>query len=234
MRAFIEERRRDPREDLTSALIHARTDDGEPALTTDEVIGVLNSNLVAGIETTAIFIPLLLRELLVVPERWAEIVADRTMPWGWLGASRSSWLIDRAVDEALRMWAPARASRRVATEDSTIAGVPIPKGSAVLVAWASVNRDEAVFDDPDRFDLHRSNASKHLSFGRYTHMCIGAPLARLEARVAIEAFIDRLDDIRLVDGQDERWLPHTILPRFARLEIAWDVHDHPAQGGPMQ
>lgn len=218
MRAFIEERRRDPRDDLTSALIHARTDDGEPALTTDEVLGVLNSNLVAGIETTAIFIPLLLRELLKVPERWEEVSRDRA-------------LIADAIDEALRLWAPARASRRVATENATIAGVPIPKGSAVLVAWSSANRDEEVFDDPDRFDLHRSNAGKHLSFGRYTHMCIGAPLARLEARVAIEAFLDRLDGIRLVEGQPEEWVPHTILPRFARLEIAWDVRDEGRIGG---
>jgi cytochrome P450 len=62
-------------------------------------------------------------------------------------------------------------------------------------------------------------------------MCIGAPLARLEARVAIEAFLDRLDGIRLAKGHPEEWLPHTILPRFARLDIAWDVRDRASIGG---
>jgi cytochrome P450 len=210
MLAFIEERRRDPRDDLTSALIHARDDDGGPALTTDEVLGVLNSNLVAGIETTAIFIPLLLRELLQDPARWAAVREDRV-------------LIANAVDEALRMWAPARTNRRAVTQDTAIGGVPIPKGSHVIVAYSSANRDPDVFDDPDAFDLHRRNANKHLSFGRYTHMCIGAPLARLESRITIEAVIDRLPGVRLVADQVERWLPHTILPRFAAMEIEWDV-----------
>jgi cytochrome P450 len=211
MLKFIEQRREDPKDDLTSALIHARTDDGEPALTTEEVLGVVNSNLVAGVETTAIFIPLLLRELLSVPERWDAVRRDRS-------------LIANAIEETLRLWAPARTNRRVTIEDTSIGGVPIPKGAAVLVAYSSANRDDEVFAHADAFELQRPNANKHLSFGRYTHMCIGAPLARLEARVAVEAIMDRLPNVRLVDDQAEHWLPHTILPRFATLELAWDVN----------
>jgi cytochrome P450 len=170
----------------------------------------VNSNLVAGVETTAIFIPLLLRALLSVPERWQAVQRDRS-------------LITNAVEETLRLWAPARTNRRVTTEDASIGGVPIPKGAAVLVAYSSANRDDEIFEDADEFELNRQNANKHLSFGRYTHMCIGAPLARLEARVAVEAIMDRLPNVRLVDDQTEQWLPHTILPRFASLELAWDV-----------
>jgi cytochrome P450 len=171
---------------------------------------VLNSNLVAGIETTAIFLPLLLRELLRHPVPWAEVQRDRS-------------LIANAVDEALRLWAPARTNRRAVTQDTMIGGVPIRKGAHVLIAYSSANRDPEAFERANAFDIHRHNANKHLSFGRYTHMCIGAPLARLEARVTIDAVIDRLPNVRLVPGQAETWLPHVILPRFTALEIEWDV-----------
>jgi len=210
MREFVEERRRDPQPDLTSGLIHATTDDDEPALTTDEVIGVLNSNLVAGVETSSIFMPLLVRELLSRPGLWEEVKQDRSV-------------IPNTIDEGLRYWAPARTNMRSVTEDSVVGGVEIPKGSKVLIATASADRDPEVFDDPERFDIHRANANKHLSFGRYAHMCIGAPLARLEARIAIEALADRIPDVRLVEGQSEEWIPHMILPRFQSLQLVWSV-----------
>jgi cytochrome P450 len=208
MRAFIADRRADPREDLTSALLHAKGDAGEPALSEDEVIGVLNSNLVAGIETTAIYLALLVRQLLERPADWERLKADPAR-------------IGNAVEEGLRCWAPARSILRAVTEDAEVGGVTIPAGSMVALVLSSADRDEAVFERPDEFDLDRPNANKHLSFGRYTHMCIGAPLARLEARVAIEALADRIPGVRLAAEQPEAWVPHMIVPRFNSLLLEW-------------
>lgn len=209
MTAFVEDKRTNPTPDLTSSLVHAESDDGSPALSTDEVLGVLNSNLVAGIETTAILIPMLLRQLLAHAEQWDAVRADQS-------------LLDNAIDEALRMWPPARASWRVVTEDTEIGGVLVPAGAPLLMSWAAANRDPEVFEDPATFDLHRKNANKHLSFGRYAHMCLGAPLARLETRIAIQAIIDRLPNVRLAAEQNNQWVPHAIMPRPATLELEWD------------
>jgi cytochrome P450 len=210
MRDFIEERRARPQLDLTSALIHAQSDDGEPALSTDEVIGVLNSNLTAGIETTAIFLPLLLRDLLGHAGLWAEVLEDRAV-------------LPNAIDEALRFWTPARAILRSTTQPVVVGGVAIPANAQVALALASADRDEGIFEDPDRFDVHRRNANKHLAFGRWNHICIGAPLARLEARVAIETLADAIPDVRLAPDQQEQWIPHMIVPRFQRLDLEWDA-----------
>lgn len=208
MRGFIADRRENPREDLTSALLHAKGDDGEPALSEDEVIGVLNSNLVAGIETTAIFLAVFLLQLLRRPADWEALKADR----GRIG---------NAVEEGLRCWAPARNILRAVTEDAEVGGVAIPAGSMLVLSLASADRDETVFEHPDEFDVDRSNANKHLSFGRWTHMCIGAPLARLEARVAIDALADRIPEVRLAAEQEQAWVPHVIVPRFNSLRLEW-------------
>jgi cytochrome P450 len=210
MRDFIEERRARPQLDLTSALIHAQSDDGEPALSTDEVIGVLNSNLTAGIETTAIFLPLLLRDLLSHAGLWAEVLEDRSV-------------LPNAIDEALRFWTPARAILRSTTQPVVVGGVAIPANAQVAIALASADRDEDIFEDPDRFDVHRRNANKHLAFGRWSHICLGAPLARLEARVAMETLADAIPDVRLAPDPHEQWIPHIIVPRFQRLDLEWDA-----------
>jgi cytochrome P450 len=209
MTDFVEERRAHPQADLTSALIHATSDNGEPALSTEEVIGVLNSNLTAGIETTTIFLPLLLRELLAREDLWEQIKRDRS-------------LLPNAVEEGLRYFAPARTNMRDVTEEAVIGGVAIPAGAKLVIAIASADRDEHVFADPDRFDIRRPNANKHLSFGRWTHMCIGAPLARLETRVAIETLADKIPDVRLVPDQEEVWIAHMIVPRFMSLLLEWE------------
>ena len=206
---FVEERRARPREDVISRLIHARTPEGDAALTTPEVIGVLNSLLVAGVETTAIFVPTFLRLLLLHPEQWAAVRADRA-------------LLPRAIEEGLRIQPTARGNRRTATRDAEVGGVVIPEGKDLYLMYVSANFDEAVFEDAERFDLHRPRVDRHLTFGKGTHFCIGAPLARLQSRVAVEAVMDRLPNLRLVDEEIE-WLPHMTLPRPSRVRFAWDV-----------
>jgi cytochrome P450 len=213
---FVEQRRDTPRDDLVSALLAARTPEGDAALTTAEVIAVLNSLLVAGVETTAVFVPMLLRELLGHPEQWAALRGDPT-------------LLPAAVEEGLRHRSTARGVRRTATRDTEIAGVPIPAGKDVFLTYASANHDEAVFEDPGRFDIHRARADRHLSFGKGIHYCIGAPLARLQSVVAVRTVLDRLPGLRLVDREVE-WLPHMTLPRPARVRFAWDPVPVPTEG----
>jgi cytochrome P450 len=208
LHGFIEERRGEPRDDLTSALLHATTDDGEPALSTEEVVAFLNSLLVAGVDTTANFIPLMLRELLRRPEAWAEVSGDRKA-------------LEAALEEGLRYLVPSRGVRRTATREVELSGVTIAAGEDLFVMIAGADRDPEVFVDPDEFDIHRVNARDHLSFGKGTHMCIGAPLARLETRVALEVVAERLPGVRLAEGQTERWLPDLILPRFRSLTLEW-------------
>jgi cytochrome P450 len=205
---FVDDRRYHPRDDLISGLILAEGDEGEPALSNDEIIGVVNSFLVAGVETTAVFIPLLVRELLRHPDQWEELKADRS-------------LIPNTVEEALRFWAPARATRRLVLRDTEIGGVAIPEGAVVQILELSACHDSAVFERPETFDVRRPNASKHVAFGHGIHMCIGAPLARLEAQMALETLIARIPDVRLVEGQQETWLPHFTLPRFTSLLLEW-------------
>ncbi|HEX4360250.1 MAG TPA: cytochrome P450 [Pseudonocardia sp.] len=216
---FVEQRRDTPRDDLVSALLAARTPEGDAALTTVEVIAVLNSLLVAGVETTAVFVPMLLRELLRHPEQWAALRADPA-------------LLPFVIEEGLRRLSTARGVRRTATRDTEIAGVPIPAGKDVFLTYASANHDEAVFAEPDRFDIRRARADRHLSFGKGIHYCIGAPLARLQSSVAVRTVLDRLPGLRLVDREIE-WLPHMTLPRPVRVRFAWDPVPVPAPAGGM-
>jgi cytochrome P450 len=206
--AFVDERRENPRDDLTSDLLQARTDDGRPLMTTDEVIGFLDSLLIAGVGTTKNFIALATRELLSHPDQWEEIKADRS-------------LLDNALEECLRVRTPSRGSRRTAMRDVMIGGTTIPKGAAVQILLFSPQRDETMFDDGDTFDIHRPNANKHFAFGRWTHKCLGENLATLEARVSFEQFLDRLPHLRLAPNQEYQWVPNMTIPEFKSLKLEW-------------
>lgn len=208
LRGFVEERRADPRDDLTSALITATGDDGEPALTTSEVTSLIAAILNAGTATTANFLPVLLRALLEVPSRWDAVRADRA-------------LIAVAIEEGLRLTSPVRGVRRTATREAVVGGVTIPAGAELYVHYGAAQRDVSVFRAPDTFDLDRADLRHHFAFGRWTHMCLGAPLARLEARVMLECLMDRIPSLRLVPGQTERWLPNLLSPVFTTLLLEW-------------
>jgi cytochrome P450 len=177
-------------------------------MTTDQVVGFIDSLLIAGVGTTKNFIALATRELLSHREQWEEIKADRS-------------LLDNALEECLRLRTPSRGSRRTALRDVTVGGVTIPKGAAVQILLFSPQRDESVFDDPDTLDIHRPDAKKHFAFGRWTHMCLGSHLARLEARVSFELFLDRIPDMRLVPDQEYRWVPNMTIPEFKTLQVEW-------------
>jgi cytochrome P450 len=137
---------------------------------------------VAGNETTRNLISHGMRLLIEYPEARERLLADRT-------------LLPTAIEEMLRFSPPVMYFRRTATQDTEIAGVPIAAGDKVTVWYPSANRDEAVFEQPDEFDIAR-DPNDHLAFGVGEHFCLGSHLARLEIRVMFERLLERLPDIR--------------------------------------
>ena len=185
--AAAEERRVDPRDDLISVLIAKESED---ALTIDEVIGFVILMLIAGNETTTGLIGGTAIALLENPEQLAAVQAEPA-------------LISNLVEEALRYTSPVQLLFRQTVREVQLAGVTLPAGAIVLPSYAAANRDPARFPDPDRFDLKR-NTQGHLGFGLGIHFCLGASLARLEARVVFEGLVPRLEKLQLRDSK-VRW-----------------------------
>jgi cytochrome P450 len=123
------------------------------------------------------------------------------------------------VDEVLRFESPFRFHPRSVPHDTDLGGVRIPQGSMVVLLWASANRDPAVFEHPDNFMLDRTNARMHMGFGRGIHFCVGAPLARLEARVVLERLLARTRSFTLGDPETCAWVPNLWVRRHERVPI---------------
>lgn len=176
MTEVLDRRRREPKDDMVSHLLGAQVDGA--SLTEAELMSFMFLLLAAGLETTVHLLNHTARELAARPEVLARVRADHA-------------LIPRLVEEVLRHEPPVRAVYRLVTGDTELAGVRLSRGSRVLVILGSANRDEDRFADADRFDLDRAGAST-LPFGHGIHFCLGAPLARLEARLALEALLPRI------------------------------------------
>ncbi|MFL5351996.1 cytochrome P450 [Archangium sp.] len=184
----LEERRREPRDDLMSDLLSAHVD-GE-ALTQTELMGFMFLLLIGGLETT---VHLLSASVLKLQEDPALMARLRAEPE----------LIPRFIDEMLRHSGPVHGIVRLTTDDVELGGAHVPRGERLLLLMASANRDEARFLEPDRFDLERAG-SQQLPFGHGAHFCLGAQLARMEARLALEALLARF--ARLTPGDEPaRW-----------------------------
>jgi cytochrome P450 len=179
---LLEERRRAPREDLLTALAVAEID-GE-RLSEHELVSFCFLLLVAGQETTKNLIANFVLTLSEHPEVQDELV-------------RQPELMPKAVEEVLRYLPPVWFLMRRTTSDVELSGVRIPAGEMVLPWTASANRDSTRFPDPDRLDVRRE-PNRHLSFGHGVHFCVGAPLSRLEANVALPMMLEQLKDLRVV------------------------------------
>ena len=205
---LVASRAKEPREDITSDLVLAR--DGDlPALTHAEVTTIVYGLLLAGHETTTNLLGNAFRQLLAQRSAWEEICHDPS-------------LIPNAIEEVLRLDSSVIVWRRKTTQTVEIGGVAIPAGADLLLLLGSANRDPAVFEDPERFDIHRANAREHLAFGHGPHLCLGAPLARLEARVVLEEFTARFPSLRLVAGQMLRFMPNVSFRGPLSLLAEWD------------
>lgn len=180
---FVNEKAKNPGDDYTSDLHEIRAED-ESNLSLDEVVSICYSLSFAGHETTTNLILNGLRNLLSHPKLWDELREDES-------------LIENAVEEVLRRDTSVVSWRRSTTRAVEISGVEVPEGARLMLLLASANRDESVFEDPDAFDIRRGNANKHLAFSHGIHFCLGAPLARLESRIAFELLTQRMPDLRL-------------------------------------
>ncbi|WP_406090779.1 cytochrome P450 [Streptomyces sp. NBC_01013] len=205
---LIEDKRCSPGDDLLSALIAARYND-EDTLSPDELVGMAFLLLVAGHETTVNLISNGVRALLTHPDQLADLRAD----FG---------LLDSAVEEMLRYEGPVEtATFRFARENVRIGSRTIPAGDPVLVSLAGADRDPARYPGPDRFDIRRQ-AQGHLAFGHGIHFCLGAPLARMEGRIAIRTLLERCPGLLLDPAAGEPdWLPGMLIRGVRRLPVRW-------------
>jgi len=206
---LIEDRQQHPREDLTSYFVHAEPS-GE-AFTMAEVVSLVSGSIIAAAhETTTAQLSIILKQLLEVPERWQQLRENPT-------------LIPKAVEEGSRRESVSHYMMRTAIEDVVVGGVELPKGSRLMLLYSSANHDETQVSDPERFDLNRQNAP-NFTWGRGLHFCLGAQLARLELKVALEQLISRIPELRLVPNQDvgyQQDLP--LLRSLRRLHVEWPV-----------
>ena len=204
--ALIAERRRQPRDDLLSALIAAE-DEGHK-LSEKELLSTLILLLVAGHETTVNLIGNGVLALGRNPDQLARLRNDPSL-------ARS------AVEEVLRYDPPVQFTARVALDDIDVDGTTLPKGGQAILLIAAANRDREQFADPDVFDVGRQD-NRHLAFGLGAHFCIGAPLARVEGQVALAAMATRLADLELAIEQPE-YKENIVLRGLAALPVTFSA-----------
>ncbi|GAB1819453.1 cytochrome P450 [Herbidospora sp. RD11066] len=184
---LLAERRRAPKDDLLSALANAQDDE---VMTAEEAVKTCCLLLIAGFETTVNLI--------------GNGVAALMSSGQWDRLRDDPSLAERVVEETLRYDSPVQGAIRHVNENLVLGGRDLPKGSIVVTLIAAANRDPGVYRDPDRFDLDRTGEPDHLSFGGGIHYCLGAPLARLEGRVAFEALAKRFPRIAAAPGAKRR------------------------------
>ncbi|MEZ6188648.1 MAG: cytochrome P450 [Planctomycetota bacterium] len=199
-------RRESPQDDLMSRVVTT----GDRAGLSHEEVAVLCLEIVgAAHNTTLDFVGNALHTLLLHRQDWHEAAADPR-------------LTANAVEELFRYAGPLLFTNRVATADLELGGVPVRAGQLVTLFQAAANRDPAVFEDPERFDVRRVNARQHVSFGFGAHYCLGAPLARIEAELVLQGFARRFPNVRLVEDQTLSYRPGV---QARGLEALWvDLH----------
>jgi cytochrome P450 len=213
--AYVEDRRRKPRDDVLTGLAAATFPDGSVPEVGD-VVRVAANLFSAGQETTVRLLSTAIK-----------IMAERPGLQRLLRTERD--LIPNFIEETLRLESPVKGDFRLSRIPARVGGTEIPAGTTVMVLNGAANRDPRRFADPGTFDVARPNARQHLAFGRGIHTCPGAPLARAEARVSIERLLDRTADIRIserkhgpADARRYRYLPTYILRGLTRLYLEFD------------
>lgn len=212
-REFVARRRDERRDDFASELLDAHDADPDPTNGTGisyrEVESVVYGISFAGHDPVTALLCNTLLCLLPRRDQWDALVADPS-------------LAANAVDETLRFESSQISWRRIATHDTTLGGVDVPKGTRLFLNFASANNQPDLFDDPRTFDIHRPSANKHISFGKGIHFCLGAGLARMEARIALELLVEKLPSLRLVDDQELSYFPNITFRGPEALQVAWD------------
>jgi cytochrome P450 len=213
---YIEDRRCEPRGDVLASMATAAFPDGsEP--TVMDVVRVAVNLFSAGQETTVRLLSSALKLLAEQPELQQFLRTDRSR-------------IANFIEEVLRTESPVKGDFRLSRVPVTVGGVELPAGTTLMVVNGGANRDPRRFEDPSAFDPERSNARTHIAFGRGIHTCPGAPLARAEARVALERLLDRTTDIRIDEqvhgpagARTFRYVPTFVLRGLTELHLEFDV-----------
>ena len=201
---LIAERRRSPRSDLVSGLVGARVD-GEH-LTDAEIVSTVIVLLNAGHEATVNTLGNGVRALMERRDQWARLVN------GSVGAAA-------AIEELLRYDPPLQLFERWVLEDDVeVDGAPIPRGEKIALLFGAANRDPRVFASPDAFDVGRQNAAEHISFGGGIHVCIGAPLARIELEASLRALVERCPGLEL--AAEPRRIPAFVIWGLEALRLS--------------
>ena len=204
---LLGEKRQHPSDDLISDLVRDGMREEDP-LSDTELINQISGAVIAGHETTAHLISSGLVLLLEEPTRWQALCEQPDQ-------------IPLAIEEILRMRPPALGFMRTTTQEVTVGGVTMPQGTKLLLLYASGNYDESQFPCSGDFEMQRQ-PNQHLAFGHGVHFCVGAPLARLEGRIAFEALTQRIPNMRLVPDQQFEYGFRYSNYGYKRVYIQWD------------
>ncbi|QLY33228.1 cytochrome P450 [Nocardia huaxiensis] len=204
----LDARRAKARDDLLSGLVAAPSAESEDEpLSTAACLGIIHQLLVAGNETTTTLLSGVLHQLALAPHWWEWLRED---PEGRAGA---------VVEEGLRFVTPVQSMFRITRAETELGGQTIPAGARVVLVFGSANRDEQLFGAPDAFDPTRPNAKLHLAFGYGIHVCLGAPLGRLEARIALAELARRFTTVTCAPGFEVEFEPSFILRGMKELSL---------------
>jgi hypothetical protein len=187
LREVVTKRRRAPGTDITSRLVAAEVDGDR--LSDDEIVWCTTTLLIGGFENVGIALTNALIFYMDHPSRFEEL------------RSLDSEKVNAVASEILRLWGPTQGLFRTATEDTSIAGTPIPKGGLIYTLIPAGNRDEARFAEPDRFNPERSDLVNFLSYGHGTHYCVGIHLARMEMRIGLQTLARRFRGFERLPGE---------------------------------
>jgi cytochrome P450 PksS len=205
MRDLCARKRATPGEDLISFLVQAEDEGGK--LDETETLSMIFLVFIAGHITTVNLIGNSIVALLANPAEMAKLRQDP-------GLTRN------AVEETLRYWGPAESTfARIAKQDIEVAGCPIHAGERVMTSLASADRDPGKFANPDRFDISRPDANRHVAFGKGIHVCLGAPLARVEGEIALATLLRRYPEMRLAVPADDLAWRSTFLRGFTEIPL---------------
>lgn len=207
LKELFERKRVEPTDDMISRMVQAEEDND--VLTEDELLATVFLMYLAGHVTTVNLVGSGVVALLTHPEQLAALQQDPS-------------LARNVVEETLRYWGPVDfIGRRYATEELEVAGTEIDKGQQVTVSLAAANHDPDRFANPEVFDIRRPDANRHVAFGKGIHVCLGAPLARIEGQIAFETLVRRYPDLRLAVPEDEiQWAPN-FLRGFRQVPILY-------------
>ncbi len=202
---LIDERYVRPQNDVLTVIARSRD---KYNLSEREMLSLVPGLFLAGHETLAHELTNVLWRLLSVPERWRALVEDPRLG-------------PQFFDEALRCDPSVYGMWRIATRDTQLLGQTVLSGQKLFLVYLAANRDERYYTDANSFSIERGRVAPNLAFGRGIHHCIGAPLARLEARIALEVLTTRLPGLRLAEGYSPTYQPHPFLRGMAELPVTW-------------